>query len=240
MNIFQKKVVLITGASKRLGKTIAIKLAKNGFNVALHYNKSKGDALKLSFELKKKFNIETRIFKADLRNIREIKELINKVYKHYNRLDAVINNAAVFLSSNLTKTTEKIWDDTLDTNLKSVFFLSKYASKKMLANEDGIIINISSLGGLKPFTKSIPYSVSKAGLIMLTKCLAKALAPKIRVNAIAPGTISFNSTNVNAENNLLHSYVKAEEIADLILHLINDYKHLTGQCIAVESGNLLL
>lgn len=236
----RRKVVLITGSSKRLGKAIAVTCAKNGFDTALHYYKSQKYAIKLANDLRKKFNIDAQTFKADLRDTKEIMELINKVYKHYKKIDVLVNNAAIFLNSTFNKTNEKIWDDILNTNLKSIFFLCKYASEKMVANKEGVIVNISSLGGLKPFAKSIPYSVSKAGVIMLTKCLSKVLAPRIRVNAVAPGTIEFDSKVINAENNLLNSYPKAEEIANLILHIIRDYKHLSGQCIAIESGNILI
>lgn len=232
-------MVLITGASKRLGKTIATTLAQHGFNTAIHYNKSKAEATSLVYDLNANYDVDAKAFKADLRKLKNIKDLINKIYKHYNRLDILINNAAIFLNSHFSEITEKMWDDTINTNLKSVFFLSKYASEKMLMNKEGIIINIASLGGLRPFLKSIPYSVSKAGVIMLTKCLAKTLAPDIRVNAIAPGTIDFGFEKINAEKKLLKGYTEDIEIARLVLHLINDYKHLTGQCIAIESGSLL-
>lgn len=235
-----KQVVLITGASKRLGRSIAITLAKNGFDIALHHYKSKTDAKKLAKDLKKKFETDAQTFQADLRNLKEIKDLINNVYEYYSRIDVLVNNAAIFQNANFAEITEKIWDDTLDTNLKSIFFLSQYVSEKMLAKRTGVIINIASLGGIKPFAKSIPYSVSKAGVIMLTKCLAKVLSPEIRVNAIAPGTIDFGLEKVNIEKNLLKSYPNPEEIAKLVLHIINDYKHITGQCIAIESGNILL
>ncbi|RCK76657.1 MAG: FolM Alternative dihydrofolate reductase 1 [Ignavibacteriae bacterium] len=240
MNNKKNNVVLITGASRRLGKEIATFFAQNNFNVGIHYNKSKKDAIRLSSELEKKFCVETVAFKADLRDIKQIKKLINDVYKVFGRLDVLVNNAAVYKKANLIVTNEKIWDDTIDTNLKSTFFLSKYASEKMLINRHGVIINIASLGGLKPFKEHIPYSVSKAGLIMLTRCLAKSLAPKIRVNAIAPGTINFNEENLKAEKILLKDYVDPKEIAKLVYSLTDEFKHITGQCIPIESGNLLI
>ncbi len=240
MNSFEKDVVLITGASKRLGKEIATLLAQNNFNLGIHYFKSSTEAIKLSLDLSRKYNINAIPFKADLRDIKQIKILINNVYRNFGRLDVLVNNAAVFKKGNLKASNEKVWDETLNTNLKSIFFLSKYASTKMLVNKKGVIINIASLGGLRPFIEHIPYSVSKAGLIMLTKCLAKALAPDVRVNAIAPGTINFSGEKLIAERKLLKDYVNATEIAKLVNSLIIDYKHITGQCIPIESGNLLI
>lgn len=235
-----KKVALITGAAKNLGREIAITLAENDFAIGIHFNKSQKYAEELTSYINQNFNTIAHSFKADLTNIQELNLLVKNVIKKFGRLDTLVNNASVFISSTIENTNELIWSRTLDTNLKSMFFLSKYSYKYLKKSSNGVIINISSLGGLKPFSKHIAYSVSKAGVIMLTRCLAKALAPEIRVIAIAPGTIKFSEKIYNAERQLLNDYVSAKEVAKMVVSLINDFKHITGECITMESGNLLI
>ncbi len=234
-------LALITGSAKRLGREIALGLAKNGFNISIHYNKSKTEAMELASEIETSFHKSVLLVKADNSKVSHIETMMNRVMKQFGRIDLLVNNAAVFIKSGWKETTEEIWDKSLNTNLKGAFFCSKLAAKYMLKKGGGNIINIASIGGIKPFANYVPYSVSKAGLIMLTKCLAKSLAPYILVNAIAPGTIEFKNEDVNNnEKILLKDYIKASEIADLVVFLSTKNKHITGQIISIDSGNSLI
>lgn len=238
-NIFP--VALITGSAKRLGRAIALGLAKNGYNICLHYHKSKTDAEGLAAEIETLFQKSVLLIKADISKVSQIEAMMKQVLKKFERIDLLVNNASLFISSPIEETTEKIWDKSLNTNLKGAFFCSKIAAKHMFKRGNGNIINIASLGGLKPFANYVPYSVSKAGLIMLTKCLAKSLAPDILVNAIAPGTILFEGDAIHHnENILLKEYTNASEISDLVVFLATKNKHITGQIIPIDSGNSLI
>src|SRR5262249_24913298 len=126
---------------------------------------------------------------ADLGSVSEIKRLLDEAGKHFGRLDILVNSAANFLPESMVSTTEEIWDAALDTNLRAPFFCAQ-AAAPWLKRTHGVVINFADVGGLLGWTGYIPHSVSKAGVIMLTKVLAKALAPEVRVNAIAPGTIT--------------------------------------------------
>ncbi len=234
-------VALITGSAKRLGSVIALNLAANGYNVCINYNKSKNEAEKLASEIERSYQKKVLIVKADISKIDQIKTMMNKVKKTFGRIDLLVNNASVFIESQLEETTEDIWDKSLNTNLKGAFFCSKFAAQLMPKKRNSSIINIASLGGIKPFANYLPYSVSKTGLIMLTKCLAKSLAPNIIVNAIAPGTIEFNKGEVKRnERKLLKDYTNASEIAELVVYLATKNKHITGQVISIDSGNSLI
>lgn len=236
-----RPVALITGSAKRLGREIALGLANNGYNICLHHNKSKTEALQLASEIETSFQKTVLLVKADVSKVGQIEYMMNQVMKKFARIDLLVNNASVFIESSIEEITEEIWDKSLDTNLKGAFFCSKIAAKFMLKKRKGSIINIASLGGIKPFANYVPYSVSKSGLIMLTKCLAKSLAPNILVNAIAPGTIEFKNEKANKnEKILLKDYTNASEIADLVVFLATKNKHITGQIISIDSGNSLI
>jgi NAD(P)-dependent dehydrogenase (short-subunit alcohol dehydrogenase family) len=145
----------------------------------------------------------------------------------------------------MLSTTEKSWDETLDINLKGTFYASQAVAKYMLKQGGGKIINIGSLGGIKPFVYYIPYSISKAGVIMLTKCLAKSLAPNILVNSIAPGTIQFENTvrrkrNLKREKNLLNKFASPRDITDLIVFLATKNRHITGQTLIIDGGSSIM
>lgn len=234
-------VAIITGSAKRLGREIALNLAKNGYNICLHHNKSKTEAHELACEIENSYQKTVLLAKADISKVGQIENMMNQVMKIFGRIDLLVNNASVFIKSTIEETTEEIWDKSLNTNLKGAFFCSKIAAKYMLKKNMCSIINIASLGGIKPFANYVPYSVSKAGLIMLTKCLAKSLAPNILVNAIAPGTIQFqNEPTHKNEKILLKEYTNASKIADLVVFLATKNIHITGQIITIDSGNSLI
>jgi len=241
------KTILITGAAKRLGKDIALSLSQFGHDIILNYNRStKTEIEELSHELAKNGSIVFPV-KANVANVAEIKSMFKTVSKEFKSLDVLINNAAIFEKYDFFDIDEKIFDRFINTNLKSVFFCSQEAAKIMMNSdiEQGKIINMASLGGILNWTGFMPYGVSKAGVIKLNSLLAKRLAPKILVNAIAPGTIMIENdanANVNPEETKKYPMKKlgeAYDITSLVNFLVNENKYITGQVIAVDGGRAI-
>jgi NAD(P)-dependent dehydrogenase (short-subunit alcohol dehydrogenase family) len=235
---------VVTGGASGLGREVVITLSQNGYDVALVYNKSTRAANKLMQELNSR-DQKVEAFQADISKKIEIERVIKKIYSRFHKIDLLVNNASVISEASLLSVTEKSWDETLDINLKGTFFTSQAVAKYMLKQGGGKIINIGSLGGIKPFVYYIPYSVSKAGVIMLTKCLAKSLAPNILVNSIAPGTIQFENTvrrkrNLKREKNLLNKFASPRDITDLIVFLATKNRHITGQTFIVDGGGSIM
>jgi NAD(P)-dependent dehydrogenase (short-subunit alcohol dehydrogenase family) len=235
---------VVTGGASGLGREIVIALSQNGYDVAIVYNKSKKTANQLAKELNVR-NMRVEAYHADISKIFQIENVLKKIYSRFHKIDLLVNNAAVINEATIISATEKSWDETLDTNLKGTFFASQAVVKYMLKQGGGKIINIGSLGGIKPFAYYIPYSISKAGVIMLTKCLAKSLAPNILVNSIAPGTIRFEETvrrkrNLKNEKNLLNKFAAPQDVTDLIVFLATKNRHITGQTFGVDGGSSII
>jgi 3-oxoacyl-[acyl-carrier protein] reductase len=242
-----KKVVIVTGASRGIGREIAKNLAKKGLIVIANYNKSEQDAIKLKEELKKE-NIEIDIFKADVSNRKEVKNMINFVIEKYNKIDILINNAGISKYKLFTDVTDEDWNEVINTNLYSAFCVTQECSKYMIKNKTGLIINISSVWGLVGASCESIYAISKAGIDAMTKSLAKELGLSgIRVNSIAPGIIDTsmnkNLTNEdisNIKNEIpLEKIGKTEDIAKCVNWLIDD-EYTTGQIISVNGGWVII
>jgi len=239
-----KKLAVVTGAGVRLGKAIALALHREGDSVVVHYHSSRAGAGRVVAAIRKDGGDATAIG-ADLRKPRQIARMFATVKKHYGGMDLLVNNAAVFRAATVRSTTEYAWDEAMDTNLKGTFFCSQEAYGLMKGRAGGMIINIASLGGLQAWTQHLPYSVSKAGVIMLTRILAKSLAPRVRVVAIAPGTILMPGE----ETGLAHipkrliplkKYGAAADITDLIIYLATKSRNITGQVFPVDGGRSIL
>ena len=183
------QVILVTGAAKRVGRGIALRLAREGARMAIHYNSSVEEAKATAAECG-----NAPLFQANLERVAEIERLFQEVGDHFGRIDALVNNAARFTRIDPLNVTEADWDFIHSVNLKATFFCCQQAAKRMLAGAGGRIVNISSLGGLRPWAEHTHYCASKAGVIMMTKALAKAFAPKITVNSVAPGVIPVRPT----------------------------------------------
>ncbi len=181
-------MALVTGSAKRLGRAVALRLAAEGADLVIHHGDSHAEAQETVAEIEK-LGRRAVAFAADLRKVSEIRTLFEEVGKVFGRLDILVNSAANFLPASIVSTTEEIWDASLDTNLKAGFFCAQ-AAAPLLRRTKGAIVNFADAGGLLGWPGYIPHSISKAGVVMLTKVLAKALAPEVRVNAIAPGTIT--------------------------------------------------
>jgi len=235
------QVAVVTGAAKRIGRSIALRLAADGADVAVNYATSRKEAEEVTREIIAAGRRAIAI-KADVSNRRDVKKLFAAVEKEFGRLDILVNNAGMFFAAEFGELTEAQWDRIMDTNLKSQFLCAQAAAPIMKRQGRGRIINLSSLGGILPWPKYVHYCVSKAGSIMLTRCLARALGPEITVNSVAPGTIQFPG-EPPAEEYIrrvpLHRTGKGEDIAGAVAYLATaDF--VTGQTIVVDGGRALV
>jgi NAD(P)-dependent dehydrogenase (short-subunit alcohol dehydrogenase family) len=236
-----EKVALVTGSAKRLGRAVALRLAEEGADVVIHYLSSKAEAQGTVGELQKLGRRAVAIA-ADLRSVAEIRRLFDEATKQFGRLDILINTAANFLPATMISTTEEIWEASLGTNLKAPFFCAQ-AAAPLLQRTKGTIVNFADTGGFLGWPGFIPHSVSKAGVIMLTRVLAKALAPEVRVNAIAPGTITMPGDPPEWESDFiklapLRRSGTPSDITEAVLFLVQS-KFITGQTLVVDGGRTL-
>jgi NAD(P)-dependent dehydrogenase (short-subunit alcohol dehydrogenase family) len=235
------KVALVTGAGKRLGRAVALRLANEGADVAVHYRGSEAEAAEVVAEIEK-LGRRGVAMKAELTSVEEIRGLVQRVAHEFGRIDMLVNSAANFLPSSVISTTEEVWDASLDTNVKGPFFLAQ-AAAPWLRRTGGVIVNFADTGGILGWPGYIAHSVSKAGMIMLTKTLAKALAPEVRVNAIAPGTITMPGDPPEWEqefvkNAPLKKTGTPEDIAEAVSYLVSA-KFLTGHVLVLDGGKTL-
>ncbi len=235
MNSLEGKVVAVTGAARRIGRAVAIALSQRGAQVAVHYLHSASDAAETAR------TCGGQAFQADLARVGEIRRLFDEIGRTYGRLDGLVNNAAVFRAVDPMEATEHDWDTIHDVNLKGTFFCCQQAARLMLEAGGGRIVNIASLGGLRPWSRHVPYCVSKAGVVMLTQALAKALAPDISVNAVAPGVIHFGNEMPEEIAHLvritpMRRHGSGDDIADAVRLLLEGPDFVTGQILAVDGG----
>jgi pteridine reductase len=234
-------VALVTGSAKRLGRAVALRLAAEGADVVVHYRTSAAEAESAVAEIEKLGRRAVSIA-ANLDSVSEIKRLFDETAKQFGRLDILVNSAANFLPASIVSTTEEIWDASLDSNLKAPFFCAQ-AAAPLLRRAKGTIVNFADTGGLLGWPGYIPHSVSKAGVVMLTKVLARALAPEVRVNAIAPGTITMPGDPPEwvAEFIKLAPLQRSgspADITDTVLFLVQS-KFVTGLVLVVDGGRTL-
>ncbi len=236
------QIALVTGSGRRLGRKMAIALAENGFDVVINYNHSRPEALKAEKEIKKTGR-RCLLIRADVSDASAVKKMVRSAIKKFGKIDLLVNNAAIFPPKyEFGKIPEKLWDEVMNINLKAAFLCSQEVSKFMLERKSGKIINIASLGAFQAWTNHLPYCVSKAGVVMLTKVTAKALAPYISVNAIAPGTVIIPNEEIHSqhfpdvEKIPLKRYGKPSDITDLLVFLASTSDYITGQIISVDGG----
>lgn len=235
------QVAMVTGAGLRIGREIALTLGRAGANVVVHYNHSRGEAQATAREIRN-YGAQAVALRADVTSPTQIQRMFQAAEKRFGQLDMLVNNAAIFFPVTWDQLNEKQWDRILAVNLKGPFFCAQAAAKMMRKRKGGQIINISSLGGLNAWPDYMHYCSSKAGLIMLTRCLAKALAPDIRVNSIAPGTIMFPDEKRSGmmENVIQTTPLKkagrGEDIAQMVLYLACHGEFITGQVFPVDGG----
>lgn len=229
------RTVLVTGAAKRIGRAIALRLGREGARVLIHYNSSEDEARRTAEECG-----GAELFRANLESVAEIERMFAEVRERCGRLDGLVNNAARFTRFDPLEVTERDWDFIHSVNLKATFFCAQQGAKLMREHGGGRIVNISSLGGLRPWAEHVHYCASKAGVIMMTQALAKALAPDITVNSVAPGVIPFGDLDERAEAMVSATPAgrpgTGEEIADAVLFFLSTNSFITGEVIAVDGG----
>ena len=235
------QVALVTGAGKRIGRSIALRLAAEGAAIVVNYSSSRDEAEAVTREIGASGSRAIAI-QTDVRKRADVEKMFAAVDKGFGRLDILVNNAGAFFAAKFEELTDEQWDGILDINLKSQFLCAQAAAPIMKRQGRGRIINISSLGGLLPWPSYTHYCVSKAGSIMLTRCLARALAPEILVNSIAPGTIQFPGEAPDEDyiqRVPLHRTGTGDDIAGAVVYLATaDF--VTGQVLAVDGGRLLV
>lgn len=239
------KTVLVTGGSRGIGKAISKTFAKDGYNVLINFNKSENEVKELYTVLEEK-GFSVKLFKADISNREEVENMIDYCIKEFGGLDVLINNAGISQDKLFTDITDEDWDNMMNINLKGSFYCSQTALKYMISEKKGNIINISSIWGISGASCEVHYSVSKAGIIGMTKALAKEVAPSnIRVNSIAPGVINtdmlseYNEDEIDVlvEETPLMRLGTPEDIANCAIFLASDKSSfITGQVISPNGG----
>ncbi len=237
------RVVLITGGARRIGRALALGLARRGAAIAFSYYTSSPEARRTVQEIES-LGVRALAVRADLARAAEVRRLIRRVGVHFGRLDALINSAANFDRVSFDELSEQHWDRTLDANLKGPFLCALYASR-LLRKHGGKIINFADWAGVRPYRHYLPYCVSKGGIITLTKALAKELAPRIQVNAIAPGPIlpppdmSPSARRRIARRVPLKRWGSPEDIVNTVVFLLEGTDFMTGSVVYVDGGQLI-
>lgn len=246
-NKTNNKTILITGASRGLGRAIAKKFSQNNYNVIINYNNSEKEALELQKELEKN-NVKTIIIKADITKENEVKKMIDETIKTFKKIDVLVNNAGIAIDTTIEDKTVENFQKIINTNLIGPFIVSKYVGEYMMKENNGKIINISSTNGIDTYYEySLDYDASKAALISLTHNLALHFAPYINVNAVAPGWIN-TEMNKNLDKEyidqekekiLLKRFAQPEEIAEVVYFLSTENaKYINNETIRVDGGTI--
>ncbi len=239
-------LALVTGAAHRLGKSFALTLARHGFDIVLHYRRSLDAALQTKLEIES-VGRRVTLVQADLTNPDQIHSLLSTLAlsnaEGFQSLNILVNSAAFMPSGNVDALSLENWDTSLDLNLRAPFLLAQECAKKMAAG--GLIVNITDMGAQKAWSRYPSYTVSKAALESLTKILARALAPKIRVNAIAPGFVLQSDIVSDEEWQRLINRIplkrpaRTEEVTSTLEFLLQN-EYITGQTIVVDGGYSLI
>ena len=232
------KTVFVTGAARRLGRMLAVHLHKKGCGLVIHYNKSERDAGDLQRE------IGCRLFHADFTQI-SMSMLETRLKEEVGSIDVLVNNASSFQERNWEDVDEKTWDYDLDVNLKTPFFLARHFGRLMKAKGCGKILNMTDIAAEHPYLKHLPYSIARAGVVAFTRALARALAPEVQVNAIAPGTILFPEEMPKATREAIlknipaHRTATPDEFLRTVDFLLEGGDYITGQTIVLDGGRSL-
>lgn len=242
---FGKKIAIVTGGARGIGREISIQLAKDGYTVIANYNSSKEQAMELE-KFSKSNNLSIEVYRADVSKSDQVNKMISDTIEKYKRVDLLVNNAGISLEKLITDTTEDEWDKIFDINLKSVFMCSKAVLKNMIENKSGKIINISSMWGVAGGSYEVAYSATKSGINGFTKALAKEVGPSnINVNAVAPGVIMTDMMKDFSEEDIealkyetpLMKLGKPSDIANIVSFLASEKADfITGQIINSNGG----
>ena len=244
----ERKVAFITGGSRGIGKQVALKFAKNGYNIVINYVSDNTDIKGLQEEFEKE-NVELLLVKADVTKKEEIQNLVKTAIEKFGYIDVLVNNAGITRDGLLMRMKEEDFDKVIEINLKGTFLVTKEVIPYMMKKREGSIINISSVVGLVGNAGQSNYAASKAGIIGFTKSVAKELASRnIRANCVAPGFIKTDMTDVLSEEvkENIHSQIPLkrmgtpEEVASLVYFLgSEESRYITGQVIHVDGGMVM-
>ena len=239
----QGKVVLITGGAKRVGAAVCRRLHAAGANIMLHYRTSAGEARLLQAELNHQRKDSVALIQADLLDLAKLPSLIDQTVQTFNRLDAVVNNASSFHPTPVGEISEEDWEDLIGANLRAPLFIAQ-AAAPALKKTQGAIVNITDIHAERPLKNYVVYSVAKAGLVGLTRSLARELAPEVRVNAVAPGPILWPDDEefdeLSRQRIISHTPLKREgtpeDIAKAVHFLLAEATYVTGETVNVDGG----
>lgn len=240
----QSKVVLVTGAGRRIGAAIVRLLHAEGMNVVVHYRHSAAEAQALVNELEGQRTDSSAAICADLQDLTQVVHLAEQARQKWGRLDVLVNNASSFYPTPVASATSEQWDELFGSNVKSAYFLTQ-ALQSELRRQQGCVVNITDIHGEQPMGQHSIYCMAKAALVMMTKSLAKDLAPDVRVNAVAPGAIIWPEgeselDDVQKQKIIDKSYLKRAgnptDIANTVSFLVNQAPYVTGQVIKVAGG----
>ena len=236
------KTALVTGAARRVGATVARALHAAGANVALHYRSSAEDAAALERELNAARAHSAKLCQADLLDTAHLPALVAEAREAFGGLDILVNNASSFYPTPVGDITPLDWDDLIGTNLKAPLFLAQ-AAAPALHEARGLIINLADIHGMRPLRRYPVYSVAKAGLIMLTRALARELGPHVRVNAVAPGPVMWPEDGLDTQlqadimsRTALKRMGSPEDVARACVFFATEAPYVTGQVLAVDGG----
>ena len=239
----QGKIVLITGGAKRVGAAICRRLHGAGARLMIHYRRSAGEARLLQAELNHARPDSVALIQADLLDLNKLPAIVDRTLQTFGRLDALVNNASSFFPTPIGEITPQAWDDLIGTNLRAPLFLAQAAAPP-LRKSQGAIVNIVDIHADRPLKNFVVYSVAKAGLVAVTRSLARELAPEVRVNAIAPGPILWpddaSFDELSRQRVVSHTPLKREgnpdDIAKAVYYLIAEATYVTGDTISVDGG----
>ena len=238
----QGRTALVTGAGRRVGRAVALALAARGMRVAVHYHASEAEAAD-TVRQAEALGTEARSLRADLRQPESAEQLVRDVVAQFGTLDVLINSAAIMLRTPLDEVTVEEWDETFSLNLRAPFFCAR-AAARVMRERGGVIVNIADLAGLETWPAYIPHGISKAGVIHMTRSLARALAPSVRVNAVAPGAVllpeSWSAADAErlAGTTPLRRLGSPEDVAQAVSYLV-DADYVTGETLIVDGGRHL-
>lgn len=238
------KVALITGSSDRVGRIIALTLSAKGAKVAIHYYSNEDKALDTQREIER-LGSKSMILCSDISQRKDWMDMVNKIKDRWGRIDILVNNAAIFYPTPFFEITDDQWDHFMDTNLRGTFYGCQIIGELMYRQKLGKIINIADVSAQNVWPGYIPYCISKAGVIALTRGLSKVLAPYVTVNAVSPGTVLLAENYNQEEEDYLISRTPLkrigtpEDIANTIAFLIEGSDFITGEIINVDGGRSL-
>lgn len=237
-----RRVALVTGSGRRLGRQIALALADAGFDVVVHANATREGMERTSEEIRAKGR-EAWCMTADVRDVEALRALASQVEAACGRLDLLVNNAGVFPAAAFEDVTPEIWSLAMDVNARAAFFLTQ-ACTPMLRAAKGAVVNIASMGAFHPWKRYLPYNISKAALVMVTRGLAVELAPDVRVNAVAPGIIWVPGEEEDAEPDAarwpMQRLGSPADLTEAVLFLASGAAYITGHVLPVDGGSAAL